>query len=385
MNSSIAFLTTLALLLSLPSSAQPFNQDFSQNSENFNSTYNTQQVFGLSFDKRALLGGKVISSAQVSLSAQVSGDVLTINGKEGDMFKQGAILITLEQESIQAQRDAVHAEISSANEALRNAGVQYSQSIVSPNSSSMFGGIPGMFSTFTDPMIKTFGQDDPNFNRFANRTSRYTSYQQAKNKLIQARLKLKQVEERLKDAKVVAPFDGVIVVKNVDQGDIVQSGQVLMKFANIKKLQVELNVPSRLITSLKLNKKYRIKLDMANVVVSAKLSQIYPIADNNKHSVKVKFDLPENSPVLAGVYAEVEIFETDSGSLTPIIPETAIIWRSSLPSVFVINPQTNKTELRFVRLGEQVSDYQKSVLSGLRIGEKIVINPNIMMISGMDI
>jgi hypothetical protein len=31
---------------------------------------------------------------------------------------------------------------------------------------------------------------------------------------------------------------------------------------------------------------------------------------------------------------------------------------------FVINPQTHKTELRFVRLGEQISDYQKSVLSG---------------------
>ncbi len=385
MNSSIALLTTLALLLSLPALAESFNQDPSQHSKNFNSTYNIQQVFGRSLDKRALLGGKVISSAQVTLSAQVSGDVLTINGKEGDMFKRGAILITLEQESIQAQRGAVYAEISSANEALRNAGVQYSQSIVSPNSSSMFGGIPGMFSMFTDPMVKMSGRGDPAFDKFANRTSRYTSYQQAKNKLTQARLKLKQVEERLKDANVVAPFDGVIVVKNVDQGDIVQSGQVLMKFANIKKLQVELNVPSRLITSLKLNKKYRIKLDMVNVVVNAKLSQIYPIADNNKHSVKVKFDLPENLPVLAGAYAEVEIFETDSGPLTPIIPETAIMWRSSLPSVFVVNPKTSKTELRFIRLGEQISDYQKSVLSGLKIGEKIVINPSIMMISGMDI
>jgi multidrug efflux pump subunit AcrA (membrane-fusion protein) len=385
MNSSIAFLTTLALLLPLPSSAQPLNQDSNQNPANLNSTYNIQQVFGLSLDKRALLGGKVISSAKVTLSAQVSGDVLTITGKEGDMFKRGAVLITLEQKSIQAQRDAVYAEISSANEALRNAGVQYSQSIVSPNSNSMFGGVPGMFSMFTDPMVKMSGRGDPDFDKFANRTSRYTSYQQAKNKLTQARLKLKQVEEHLKDATVVAPFDGVIVVKNVDQGDIVQSGQVLMKFANIKKLQVELNVPSRLVTSLKLNKRYRIKLDMVNIVVNAKLSQIYPIADNNKHSVKVKFDLPENVPVLVGAYAEVEIFETDSGSLMPIIPETAIIWRSSLPSVFVINPQTHKTELRFVRLGEQISDYQKSVLSGLKIGEKIVTNPNIMMISGMDI
>nr|MCS5586848.1 efflux RND transporter periplasmic adaptor subunit [Gammaproteobacteria bacterium] len=189
----------------------------------------------------------------------------------------------------------------------------------------------------------------------------------------------------LKDANIVAPFDGVIVVKNVNQGDIVQPGQELIKFANIKDLQVQVNIPSRLVSSLKLNKKYRIKLDIANIVVDATLSQIYPIADNAKHSVKVKFDLPSNVPVLAGAYAEVEIFETDSGVLTPVVPEAAVMWRSSLPSVFVVNPQTNQTELRFVRLGEQVGKSKKSVLSGLKIGEKIVTNPNILMVSGMGI
>ena len=61
------------------------------------------------------------------------------------------------------------------------------------------------------------------------------------------------------------------------------------------------------------------------------------------------------------------------------------MWRSSLPSVFVINPLTNKTELRFIRLGEQVGKDKKSILSGLKIGEKIVANPNILMVSGMSI
>jgi multidrug efflux pump subunit AcrA (membrane-fusion protein) len=382
MSSSITPLVASVLLtFSLPSQSQIYNQ----NSDSFESVYNLQSVSGMSLDKRALLGGVVVSSAQVSLSAQVSGDVLSVSGKEGDMFKQGSTLVTLEQESIQAQRDSAYADISSANESLRNAGVQYSQSIVSPNSNGMFGGIPGMFSMFTDPMLKMSGQGNPEFDKFANRTSRYTGYQQAKNKLRQAELNLKQVEERLKDANVVAPFDGVVVVKNINQGDVVQPGQVLMKFANIKDLQVEVNVPSRLVASLKLDKKYRIKLDIANIVVDATLSQIYPIADNNKHSVKVKFDLPAGAPVLAGAYAEVEIFETDSGILTPIIPELAIMWRSSLPSVFVVNPKTNQTELRFVRLGEQVGKSKKSILSGLKIGEKIVTNPNILMVSGMDI
>jgi len=382
MNTSIAPLVTSVLLtFSLPSQAQFLNQ----NPEGFDSVYNIQTVSGMSLDKRALLGGVVVSSAQVTLSAQVSGDVLSVNGKEGDMFKQGSVLLTLEQESIQAQRDSAFAEISSANESLRNAGVQYSQSIVSPNSGGMLGGVPGMFSMFTDPMLKMSGQGNPEFDKFANRTSRYTNYQQAKNKLKQAESKLRQVEARLKDANIIAPFDGVIVVKNINKGDIVQPGQVLMKFANIKDLQVQVNIPSRLVSSLKLNKKYRVKLDIANVVVNAALSQIYPIADNAKHSVKVKFDLPENVPVLAGAYAEVEIFETDSGVLTPVVPESAIMWRSSLPSVFVINSKTNQTELRFVRLGEQVGKSKKSVLSGLKIGEKIVTNPNILMVSGMSI
>ena len=382
MNSTIAPLVTSVLLtFSLPSQAQFLNQ----NPEGFDSVYNIQTVSGMSLDKRALLGGVVISSRQVSLSAQVAGDVLSVNGKEGDMFKQGSVLLTLEQESIQAQRDSAFAEISSANESLRNAGVQYSQSIVSPNSGGMLGGVPGMFSMFTDPMLKMSGQGNQEFDKFANRTSRYTNYQQAKNKLKQAESKLRQVEERLKDANIIAPFDGVIVVKNINRGDIVQPGQVLMKFANIKDLQVQVNIPSRLVSSLKLNKKYRVKLDIANVVVDAALSQIYPIADNSKHSVKVKFDLPANVPVLAGAYAEVEIFETDSGILTPVVPESSIMWRSSLPSVFVINSKTNQTELRFVRLGEQVGKSKKSVLSGLKIGEKIVTNPNILMVSGMSI
>ena len=381
-NSLIKSIAISSLLLtSLQLNAQTDNQ----NSNSGDSPYTTEIVSGMSLDKRALLGGVVVSSTQVNIAVQVSGDVLSVEGREGDMFMKDSKLITLEQNSIKAQRDSAYAEIASANEALRNAGVQYSRSIVSPNSSPMFGGMSSMFSMFTDPMLQMSGQANPEFDKYANRTSRFTEYQQAGNRLNQAKFKLKEAEERLKDANISAPFDGVIIEKHVSTGDVVQPGQVLMRFANIKNLQVEVNIPSRLIRSLKLKQKYRIKLDIANTVVNAKLAQVYPIADNMKHSVKVKFDLPSGLPVLPGAYAEVELFEANSGNLTPVIPEKAIMWRTSLPSVFVINPQTNKTELRFVRLGEQIGGNRKSVLSGLKIGEGIVTNPNILMISGMKI
>ncbi|MBE8189295.1 MAG: efflux RND transporter periplasmic adaptor subunit [Candidatus Thioglobus sp.] len=371
--------TFLAFLYSFSPSAQGQN---SNNSANSQANYLVHSVSGVSLDKRALLGGAVVSSVQVSLSSQVAGDVLNVSGKEGDVFTRGATLVTLEKASISAQKNAAYTNIISAREALNNAKVQYQKSFVSPYANDVFG---GAFSFFTDPMTNFTGRGNPGFNRYANRTSYYSAVQQAKSKLIQAESDFKQAEERLKDTNIKAPFDGVIVVKNINKGDVVQVGKVLIEFANIRDLQVEVNVPSRLVSSLKLDRIYRIKLDIANMVVNAKLSQIYPIADNNKHSVKVKFDLPPNVPVLAGAYAEVEIFETDSGVLTPVVPESAILWRSSLPSIFVINPQTQHTELRFIRLGEQVGNDKKSILSGLKIGEKIVSNPNILMISGMSI
>ncbi len=367
---------SVLLTLSFPSQAQIMDQ----NASSFDWVYDIQTVSGMSLDKRALLGGVVMSSSKVNLFAQVSGDVLSFNGREGDMFKKGAIIVTLEQESIKIQRDSAYAEIASAIEALRSAGVQYSQSIISPNSGGILDGVPGIFSMFTDPILKISEHGNPEFDKFANRTSRYTSYLQAKNKLIQAKNNLKQIESRLKDVNVSAPFNGVIVAKSINEGDVVQPGQILLKFANIKELQVEVNIPSRLVRSLKLNKNYRVKLDIANIVVDAKLAQIYPIEDNAKHSVKVKLDLPANIPVLPGAYAEVEVFEIDSGVLTPVVPLEAVMWHSSLPSVFVISPLTNKPELRFVRLGEQVGSDKKRILSGLKIDEKIVINPNILAI-----
>jgi multidrug resistance efflux pump len=151
--------------------------------------YQIAVVQDANVDKRALLGGNVISSSVINLSAKVSGDVIKVNGKEGSYFKQGEVIVELEKEVINARRDAVIAEISNAKEAIRNAQVRYNQALVSPNSNQMFG---GAFNVFTDPMNQMFGDSDPNFDKFAHRTERLTGLNQARNNLKQAEAKLKR-------------------------------------------------------------------------------------------------------------------------------------------------------------------------------------------------
>ena len=58
----------------------------------------------------------------------------------------------------------------------------------------------------------------------------------------------------------------------------------------------------------------------------------------------------------------------------PVIPESAVIWRGSLPAVYVAT-EDDRRELRLIRLGDYVGAHQVAVLSGLRVGERIYAVP----------
>lgn len=350
----------------------------------FAANFDIVEVSHIALGKRILLGGAVIPSTEVKFKAQISGDVVSFEGLSGDLYKKGSKIVILEKESITAQKEAAKATIASANEVLRNAGVQYSKSIVAPRSegNNMLGGMPGMFGVFTDPMRSMFNAGNPDFEKYAIRANSYANYVKANNKLKQAKFKLKEINEKLKDTNIVAPFDGVIIKKMVNTGDTVHQGQVLLTFSNIKNLEVEVFVPSRMLYSLKKGSNYRIKLDVSNYIVNATLSQIYPVADKKSHTIRVKFTLPSNIPVISGTYAEIELFDTTDVKKTALIPESSLVWRSSIPSVFIVG-NDNKTELRFVRLGDKVANGKISILSGLKKGDRVISNPGALMVSGM--
>jgi predicted NAD/FAD-dependent oxidoreductase len=75
------------------------------------------------------------------------------------------------------------------------------------------------------------------------------------------------------------------------------------------------------------------------------------------------------------MYAEVMVPEEDSTlQNVPVIPDTAVLWRGSLPAVYVAT-EDNRKELRLIRLGDYVGGNRVAVLSGLRVGERIYAKP----------
>jgi len=323
------------------------------------------------------LGGTVVPYKEVTLAAQLPGRIKDLAGIEGDSFREGSLLVAIDEAELLAQRNAALAQLANAQADLSNAGVQYNREIYAPRSRQAMGGfgLPNMFDQmFTAPMEDFMGTRDRGTERGADLYASSTRITQAQNAIFQAQSQIQAIDAKLRDARSLAPFDGVIMKKFIEIGDTVQPGQPLLKFADVAYLQVVVDVPSRLRPGLHEGQMLQAELDVGGQIVPVRVAQIFPMADAQRHTVTVKFDLPVGVSA-PGEYVKVRV--PDTGSLVkeaPVLPLDAILYRGSLPGV-CIQGKDGQSELRLIRVGEQIGDGFVTALSGVKVGDRVMRNP----------
>lgn len=326
-----------------------------------------------------ILGGSVVAMREVTLTAQLPGRIEFLGGREGDWFAQQALVVALSDDGLEAERRRALAQLGTAESMLRNSKVQYSRELWAPKSRDigrMPGmGMPSMFDQFfTRGIGSGMGMGNPWLERQADLYGQSSDVQRAQSQILQAHSGIDSVESKLRDARTVAPFAGVLTKKFVEIGDTVQPGEPLVSIADVSRLQIQVEVPVRVVGGLQVGMPIPARLDVGGQI-EARVAQIYPAANANRHTVTVKLDLPEGTSGGPGLYAEVMLPDGKStGKLTPVIPVNAATRRGSLPAVFVLGAD-NKTQLRLVRLGEPLGNGFVPVLSGLQAGEQILAAP----------
>ncbi len=337
-----------------------------------------------------VIGGTVIPYKEVTLAAQVPGRVEFIAGDVGDKTKTDQVLTKINDDDLLARRKSAVAQINKAQASLQNAQIQYNRELWSPRSDRLSSapggmGMPFMFDRFFTQNFADFaGNGDQYLDRHADLVSQGSQYNQARSALMQAYSALEEIDARLRDTHGIAPFDGVILKKLVEVGDTVQPGQPLLEVGRTDYLRIQAEIPARLIPQLKRGEFVPAKLDVADTIVQARVSQIYPVADPGRHTVTVKFDLPKGIPGGPGMYVEVRIPENPGeGSVKPVIvvSKKALVKRGSLPYVFV-KADDGTVNLRLVRLGREISREKVIVLSGLKEGEQVLLEPPSGLSSG---
>ncbi len=329
---------------------------------------------------QTVLGSTVVPFKEVTVTAQMPGKITALMGEVGSKFKKNDILAKIDDAQLLAKRNTLWTQVTSAQAALKNSQAQYQREVVSPRSKDISGmpgmGMPSMMDVFvTRPMYDMVGDSDTDYNRYSDLLNSATGVSQAESQVMMVWSQLNELNTKIKDTISIAPFEGIIMAKMVEEGDAVQPGQPLMKYGFVKYLRLKADVPSMLVTSLR--KGMTVPVRIGNIApTEAKISQIYPVADPSRHTVVVKFDLPVGVSASPGMYAEVYLPDTASSGNTVItIPKTALIEGRSLPTVLVADESKQTSSLRLIRLGSVQGNGSMEVVSGLKAGERVINNP----------
>jgi RND family efflux transporter MFP subunit len=357
---------------------------------------------------RAKLAGYVEARHSVRLTAQSPGRVSYIAAREGETVMAGQVVVGLDEDALWPDYRSAWAGLAGDMAATQNAQVQLYNKLYGPQVSPLGGPgydayerstVPfynltnqfmgGLFPGLAGGPNSTFGgsgqpmvtQSQAQRGYPALNNSR-VDYERQMAAMVASQSRIDSIEARMRDRRAIASFKSVVVTKHINLGDVVQPGQPLVDLADVSQLDLRIEVPTRLVSQLKLGEVVPVTLD-GNVTVQAQVSQIFPAASQVQRTVTVKLALPPDAPAAPGMYAQAMLAEPPGPGevlASPVVPLSAIVYRGSLPSVFVANV-AGSVELRVVRLGETVGD-RVVILSGLRQGEKVVTSPTPNMRSG---
>jgi RND family efflux transporter MFP subunit len=182
-----------------------------------------------------------------------------------------------------------------------------------------------------------------------------------------------------------APFDGVVLTKNADVGDIVtplgaaaNAKSAVVTLADMESLQVEADVSEANLAKVRTGQSCEIQLDaLPDVRFRGVLHTIVPTADRSKASVLVKVRFLNRDPrILPEMSAKVAFLErpvknNEQRPRTALNP-AAVLSRTGKQVVFVVkNERVFET---YVTLGGRIGEMVE-VLGGVKAGDTIVIRP----------
>jgi membrane fusion protein (multidrug efflux system) len=176
-----------------------------------------------------------------------------------------------------------------------------------------------------------------------------------------------------------APFDGRVGIRQVDVGQYVNAGQVVVTLQQLDPICVDFLVPQQQLSMLKNGDKVTLTTDaVAGENFRGEIVAFDPKVDPVTRNVRVRASVENHQKLLLpGMFGTVV---TDVGAARPLItlPQTAIVFNPYGDTVFVVMKSTAAdgsdqlvVQQRFVTTGETRGD-QIAILKGLSTKDIVV-------------
>lgn len=281
--------------------------------------------------------GTLEARVKASITPKISGRVRTIAVDQGDEVSSGKVLVTLDDDELQQQVEIAQANLETAQAAidrLKSDEVRAAATLTAAKSEHQRNERLKVGNTITQSDI------DKSAEALAVAGA---GVARAKFAVVEGRMQLVAAEKttqyhraRLADTRITSPFDGLIVRRQRDAGDVAVPGSPILTLISTKELWISAWVDETEMSRLKVDQPARVVFrSEPDREFSGKVSRLGREADRETREFVVDvrvLKLPSNWAV--GQRADVYI-ETERKPDVVVLPPAFVVWRNTEAGVFV--------------------------------------------------
>jgi RND family efflux transporter MFP subunit len=316
--------------------------------------------------------GYVVPQRQASVSSKSTGRLAFLGVEEGSRVKKGQIMAALENEDLVAQRNQAAAQVKDAQAALDTAQAELVDARLQYE----------RYKTLVQQELVARQDFDAAQARFHKAQAQVAA---ARAQINASQANLANTQAALEYSYIRSPFDGVVLTKNADVGEVVApfgaaatAKASVVTMADFDSLMVEADVAEANLDKVHRGQPCEISLDaIPDQRFRGEVHMIVPTADRAKATVmtKVKF-LELDDRILPEMSAKVAFLSQplEAGETKPLLAvnQSALVTRNGKTIAFKV--QENQVRLTEVAVGEQMGELVE-ITGGLKEGDRVVLNP----------
>lgn len=320
--------------------------------------------------------GTLEARVRASIGPKISGKISQVLVDQGDMVKTGDLLIQLEDKDFVEQVEIARANVDAAKAAVERLLADKNRAIATNElSQKTFDRQAALIQR------KAVSQEDVDTSKAALNVARAdvaraeAAIAEGQKNLVAAEKNLQFYEMKLRDTRIPALFDGLIVKRNHEPGDIIVPGSNALSLISLKEMWVSAWVDETQMSKLQPGQSARIAFRSEPWrQYPAKVARVGKEVDRETREFVVDVNaisLPQNWAV--GQRADVRI-EIDRKENVIVISSRFLIRQEGNTGVFVFENGTARW--REIKIGLEGRETVE-ILSGLSLKERVVIpRPN---------
>jgi HlyD family secretion protein len=315
--------------------------------------------------------GTLEARVKSTISPKISGRIEAVLADQGDEVKAGQPLVRLDEEALKQQVEIAEAGVATARAAIDRLKAEKQSAVAVAEQTSRER---GRGQSLVDQNAISSSDLDKAIQAAATAQSGVVRAEaaivEARQQLVAAEKSLAFHQAELSETRIASPFDGLIVRRQHDPGDVVTSGSPILLLVSTHVLWISAWVDETELARVHPGQPARVVFrSEPECGYEGQVTRLGRETDRETRECTVDvrvLRLPKNWAV--GQRAEVYI-QTARKQAAALLPARLLVWHDARPGVFVA--LAGRAAWRNLTLGVRSKDLAE-VVDGLRPGETVV-------------